>query len=275
LGKKENEINACNAFIKRLYEIRGIEYKIDSSPDDEKDSNDPDVDFILKDINGRHSNIAVEHTIVEAHNNQMLYVNQLNDIEKEIKHICQGKLPTSYYFALTLPPPLIIGMCRKNKEQFVKEISNWIPDAAKPLTTNQWSSCLYNGHKVSLWCVGSCLELNGTVGMISVRPEEAEKESENRFRRAIEEKLPKLMKYKDSGYSTALLLEDVSFSHANPKADWKDLIPNQYHSEFLSKIDYVVIFVSNQKKMIVGSVWKEESQLYAEIPENRRFSCCR
>ena len=63
MGKKENEINACNAFIKILYDIMGVEYKIDSSPDEEKDGNDPDVDFILKDRNGRHSNIAVEHSL--------------------------------------------------------------------------------------------------------------------------------------------------------------------------------------------------------------------
>ncbi len=273
---KENEINACNAFIEILQKIKGVAYDIVDYPE-ENNRNTQDVEAILapKCDNGQSPKIAVEHTIVEAHNNQMLYVDQLHDIEKEIGQRCQGKLPTGYCFALILPPPLIVGMSRKSREQFVKEISDWIPDAARPLTTDRWSSCLYNGHKVSLWCVGSSLELNGTMGLVSARPEEAKKEREDRFRRAIEEKLPKLMKYKDNGYSTALLLEDISFSHANPKADWKDLIPNQYHSEFLSKIDYVVIFISNKKKMIVGSLWKEESQLYAEIPENRRFSCRR
>ena len=106
----------------------------------------------------------------------------------------------------------------------------------------------------------------------TTRPREADKERRDRFRRAIEEKLPKLIKYKKKGYATALLLEDVSFSHALPKDNWKDLIPDRYHLEFQSDIDYVVIFVSNEKKMIVGNVWKEGPQIYSEIPGNRRFS---
>jgi hypothetical protein len=152
-------------------------------------------------------------------------------------------------------------------------MSNWIPDIAETLSTDdQWSSLLYNEHEVTLMCNGSLVELNGTIGRMPTRPKEADKERRDSFRRTVEKKMPKLLKYKEKGYSTALLLEDVSFSHARPKDNWKDLIPHQYHSEFQQKIDYVVIFVSNEKKMIVGNVWKEESQIYADIPDNRRFS---
>jgi hypothetical protein len=270
---KENEINACNAFIKILQKIKGVEYYIESWPEKEN-RNTQDVEVILapKDKNGQSPKIAVEHTVVEAHEEQIAYVNQLYGIEKEIDQRCQGKLPIDSCFGLVAPPSLIVGMNKKNRGQFVEEISGWIPDVAKSLTTDQQSSRLYNEHEVSLWCVGSGSKLNGTVRMVSKRPEEAEKERQGRFRRAVEEKLPKLIKYKKKGYTTALLLEDVSFSHALPKDNWKDLIPNQYHSEFQLKIDYVVIFVSNEKKMIVGNVWKEESQLYKEILDNRRFS---
>jgi len=105
------------------------------------------------------------------------------------------------------------------------------------------------------------------------RPEQNEKERKKRFSRAIEEKLPKLIKYKEKGFVTALLLEDVSFSHSNPGDNLKDLLPIQCHSDFQSKIDYVVIFVSDHiKKMNVGLVWKEGSQLYSDIPDNRIFS---
>jgi len=138
---------------------------------------------------------------------------------------------------------------------------------------DQWTSQLYNGHKVSLICGGSILEeLNGTIGRVSTRPKETDKERRDRFRRAIKEKLPKLIKYKEKGFDTAFLLEDVSFSHALPKDDWKDLIHSQYHSEFQLKIDYVVILFSDEDKMIRGNVLKEGSQIYAEIPDNRRFN---
>jgi len=272
--KKENEINACNAFIEILQRIKGVEYYPERWPEKEN-RNIPDVEVILasKDKNGQLPKIAVEHTIVEAHDKQIAYVNQSYDIVEKINQRCQGKLPTNRWFQIIVPPALIIDTSKESRNQFIEEMSNWIPDIAESLTTDdQWSSQLYNGHKVSLICCGSFLELNGTIGRAPTRPKEVDKERQDRFRRAVEEKLPKLIKYKKKGYTTALLLEDVSGSHCRPKDNWKDLIPNQYHSEFQLKIDYVVIFGSNKKKMIVGNVWKEESQLYAEIPDNRRFN---
>jgi hypothetical protein len=278
LKKKENEINACNAFIEILRRIKGVEYHIDSYPEDEN-RNSPDVEVILapKDEDCQSPKIAVEHTIVDAHENQIRYVNQLDDIVTEIDRRCQEKLPTDHYFALTIPPSLVSGT-KKEIKQLIEEMSDWILNIARTSSISQFDqfrkyvSRLYNGHEVWLTCGNPFSKLDIKVGMMPTRPKEIEKERQDRFRRAIEEKLPKLIKYKEKKYTTALLLEDVSFSHALPKDDWKDLIPNQYHSEFQLKIDYVVIFVSNKKKMIVGNVWKEGSQIYAEIPDNRKFS---
>ncbi|MDH4202837.1 MAG: hypothetical protein OEV87_08070 [Phycisphaerae bacterium] len=274
MSNRENEINACNAFIEILREISSVEYEIICRPDENNNSSQ-DIDFVLapKDKNGQLSKIAVEHTIIEAHDKQIAYVNQSYDVVEEINQRSQGKLPTNRWFHIVVPPALITNTTKESRVQFIKEISSWIPDIAETLTAHrQQSSLLYNGHEVSLICCGSVLELNGTIGRMPTRPEEANEERRDRFRRAIEKKLPKLIKYKEKGFTTALLLEDISFSHALPEDNWKDLIPNQYHSEFQLKIDYVIIFVSNKKKMIVGNVWKEESQIYEEIPDNRRFS---
>jgi len=269
----ENEVNACNAFIDILKKIKGVEYKIDSSPEKENRKT-PDVEVILasKDKDVQSPKIAVEHTIVEAHENQIAYVTQSYNVVEKINLKCQGQLPTDRYFLLCVPPPLIVGTSIKSRNQFVEKMICWISDVAKTLTTDQRSYQLYKEYKVLLYCGGSHPEMNGKVGRMPIRPEEAEKERQDRFRRSIKDKLPKLIKYKEKGFATALLLEDISFSHALSTDNWKDLIPNQYHSEFQLKIDYVVIFVSNEKKMIVGNVWKEGSQIYAEIPENRRFS---
>lgn len=277
MKENENEKNALTAFIEILRKIKGVEYTIDRFPEKENRST-PDVEAILvpKDKDVKSPNIAVEHTIVEAHEDQIDYVKQSYNIVKEINHRCHEKLPISYYFALIPSPSLVVGMNKKRREPFIVEMSGWIPEAAKSLTKrDQRTLRLYNKHEVTLWCFGSLSELNGTIGFMATRPKEEDKERQIRFRRAIEEKLPKLLKYKEKEgekYFTALLLEDVSFSHSNPGNNLKELIPDQYHSEFQSKIDYVVIFVSNEKKMIVGNVWKEESQLYEDIPDNRRFS---
>jgi hypothetical protein len=185
---KKNEENACNALIKILEDIKGVTYKIVGRPE-EKNRNTPEVDFILAPTGGNEQSpkIAVEHTIIEAHKEQLSYVNQLYGIEKEIDQRCQGRLPIDYCFNLSAPPSLIVGMNKKNRDQFVEEMSVWIPNVAKSLTTDQQSSRLYNEHEVSLRCVGSCSELNGTVGMISARPGNAKKERQNRFGRAVEE----------------------------------------------------------------------------------------
>jgi len=275
---KDNEKNACNAFIEILKKIKGVTYEIIELPE-EKNRNTQDVEAILAptDDEGQSPKIAVEHTIVEAHDKQLTYVNQLYDIVENINRMCQQKLPIDRYFSLCIPPPLVRGT-KEEINQLIKEMSHWVINIAETSTISQfnqfekWISRLYNGYKVSLTCGDSFSEVNGSVGMMPTRPENAEKERRDRFRRAMEDKLPKLIKYKEKGFATAFLLEDISFSHINSGDNLKDLIPNQYNSEFQSKIDYVVIFVSNEKKMIVGNVWKEESQLYSEIPDHRRFS---
>ena len=198
---KENEINACNAFIEILQRIKGVEYSIERYPDKEN-RNSQDVDFILapKDKNGQLPKIAVEHTIVEAHGKQIAYVKQSYDIVEKINQRCQGKLPTNRWFKIVVPTALIIDTSKESRDQFIEEMSNWIPDIAETLTTDdQWSSLLYNRHEVSLICRGSDSEQNGKIGRMPTRPEEADKERQDRLCRVFEEKLPKLIKYKKKG----------------------------------------------------------------------------
>ena len=273
MRKHENEKNACDAFIEILQKITGVEYYPESWPEYEN-RNVQDVEVILapKDRNTKVPKIAVEHTIIEAHERQIAYVHQSYDIVEKINQRCKGKLPTDRFFLLVIPPALAKGT-KDEINQLIAEISCWIPDIAKTLRKDQWASQPYKEYKVLLQCGGSYSGMNGKIGRMPTRPKEAEKERQDRFRKAIEDKLPKLIKYKEKQkYATALLLEDLSGVHMHPKDNWIDLIPCQYQSEFQLKIDYVVIFVSNEKRMIVGNVWKEKSQLYSEIPDNRKFS---
>ena len=270
---KENEENACKAFLVILKKIKGVEYIKKCRPE-KSNSETKDVDFILapKDEDCQSPKIAVEHTIVEAHEKQSFYAKQLGIIEKKIDRGCQGKLPADRCFGLTAPPSLIIEPNQKIRDQFVEEMTCWIPRVAKTLTTGQESSRLYNRHEVSLECVGSCSELNGTVGMTSDGLERTEKQRQDRFSRSLKNKLPKLLKYKEKEeeFETVFLLEDVSLAYSNPGDNRSGLIPNKYYSQF-QLIDYVVIFGSCEKKMIMGLVWKEKDKLYSTIPEDRIF----
>lgn len=270
---KENEKNACEYFIKILKKIKGVEYIIKCRPD-KQNSKTKDVDFILapKDEDCQSPKIAVEHTTVEVHEKQIHYVDQLRQLEEEIYSGCKGELPPDYCLSLTAPPSLIMGTSKQSRNKFVEEMICWIPDVAKTLTTGQESSRLYNGCKVSLWCVNSNLRMDKPFGMMQDGTERTKKQKQDRFVRSIKEKLPKLLKYKEKEeeFETAFLIEDVSLAYINPGANRSDLIPNKYHSQF-QLIDYAVIFGSCEKKMIIGLVWKEKDKLYSTIPEDRIF----
>lgn len=190
--KKINEENACKAFIEILRKMTGVEYEKEDSPDEHSGASS-DVDYLLISKDGRHR-IAVEHTTVESFEKQIGYVNKSYEVVGQINVQRQGKLPTDRYYILTVPHPPIESLKREQKKQFVKEMSLWISDIAKTLTADQWCSRICNDQKVTLICGGSHPQMNGNVGRIPARPMEAEKLSRDRFRRAIEEKLPKLLK---------------------------------------------------------------------------------
>ena len=268
--KNDNEENACKAFIEILWKIKGTEYEKDSSPD-EQNRTSPDIDYILISKDRRSHKIAVEHTAAESFEKQIAYVNQSYDVVEEINDQCKGKLPTDRYYFLMVPPPLIGFLKRNRKKQFVREMSSWICYIAKTLTEDDCSSRIFNNHEITLMCAGSDPEENGNVWRMPRQPEDAEKLKRKRFRRAIEDKLPKLIKYKLKRITTSLLLENIGGTLWDHKARWKDLTITQKFFIFMF-VDYVIILFSNNQKMIAGRVWKEKWRLYSEIPQNRRFS---
>jgi len=268
--KKLNEKNACEAFKEILRKITGIEYEIEDSPDEHSGAFS-DVDYILISKDGRSHKIAVEHTIVERFEKQITYVNQSYDVVEHINDQCKGKLPTDRYYFLIAPHSLIGSLKRNRKKQFIREMSSWICDIAKTLTEDQCSSRIFNNHEVTLMCGGSDPEENGNVLRMPRQPEEAEKLKRERFRRAIKDKLPKLLKYKLKRITTSLLLESIGGALWDHKARWKDLTITQKFLIFMF-VDYVIILSSNNQRMIVGRVWKEKWRLYSEIPQDRRFS---
>jgi len=268
--KKVNEENACNAFIEILEKITCVEYEKENSPD-EQSNKFSEVDYILISKDGQSHRIAVEHTTVESFEKQIAYVNQSYDVVSQINFQCKGSLPTDHYYILVVPPSFIGSLKRKRKKKFVKDISFWILDVAKTLHADQCCSRIYNDEEVILTCGGSHPEMNGNVVRIPTQPMEVERLKRERFRRSIKDKLPRLIRYKVKRFTTALLLEDISGVLRDYQARWKNLsiIQRLFIRIF---VDYVVIFFSNNQKMIVGNVWKEKRCLYSTIPYNRKFS---
>jgi hypothetical protein len=261
--KKQNEWNACNAFIDILLSITGVKYTVDSSPD-QVNRRTKDVDFILISNSDKNDKIAVEHTIVESYDGQLGYVSRSYDIVQSINDRCKEKISSGRYYFLAIPPVLVKSLTGDSREQFIERISSWVMKTGPNLLqVDTDAQTEFNGHEITLICRGDCPGINGNVLRISQAPENQKALSCKRLERAIQDKLPKLAKYKEQRFKTALLLEDVA-------GMLSDSVLKSY-APSLEKADYIVDFKSNENRMIVGDVIKEMSVWYSFVPYNRRF----
>jgi len=267
--KKPNELNARDAFITILRSLTGVEDWESESPD-EVNRSTRDVDFLLSpsshEPDRQNDKIAVEHTIVESFDGQIRYVSRSYDIVDSINAGCRGRLPHDRYYILNIPPEIVDTLVTKrNREQFVSDLSCWVVETAPNLLlVEDWIQTVYEGHKITLSCGVDYERLNGNVGPIPQQPENQNALKRERLRRALEDKLPKFTKYKKPGFKTALLLENVAyFLDANTL---KDCEIN------LEEVDYIVVFQSINERMITGNVLKEKSVWYLFVPYDKRFN---
>lgn len=262
--KRRNEQNACDAFIAVLRSLTDIEYVLSSSPD-EVNRNTPDVDFVLVSIGDENDKIAVEHTIVDSFNGQIEYVDRWHKIVDSVNADCRTRLPLDRYYFLTVPPIIVDSLVkRSSREQFVRYLSSWVVETApKLLLVDSYTQTEYEGHNITLTCSGDYSKLNGKVCSMPQEPENQKALQSERLRRAVKDKLPKLKKYKERHFKTALLLEDVA-------GTLRESTLRGYESG-LEEVDYIVVFVSNEDRMIIGKVWKEMPVWHSPVPSNRRF----
>ena len=262
--KEPNELNARDAFITILRSITGIEDWRSESPD-EVNRSTPDVDFLLFPSSNKHENIAVEHTRVESFEGQIRYVKRSYDIVDLINAGCRKRLPEDRLYILAVPPAIMDSLEEKSsRNQFVSHLISWVVETApKLLLEDNFEQTKYEGHEITLSCGGDGAQMNGNVGRIPQQPENQKALQSNRLRRAVGDKLPKLMQYKERNFKTALLLEDIAgtlYSDTLRDCD-----------SGLEEVDYIVVLKSNDERMIVGNVLKERSVWYSIVPYNRRF----
>ena len=262
--KKSNEQNACEAFITILRSLTGIEYVESESPD-EVNRSTSDVDFVLFSGSNENDKIAVEHTIVESFDGQIKYVNTSYDIVGSVNDGCRERIPPDRCYSLAVPPIMVDSLVGKRRALFLSEISSWVVETApKLLLVDDYIQTDYAGHTITLTCMGNLAQWNGNVWRMPEEPKNQKALQSERLARAVGDKLPKLMKYKDRGFKTALLLEDVA-------GTLRGSTLNGYENR-LEEVDYIVVFVSNEERMIIANVWKEGSVWDSSVPINRRFS---
>jgi hypothetical protein len=263
--KKPNEQNACDAFITILWSLTDREYVKSESPD-EVNRSTPDVDFVLSSRSDENDKIAVEHTIVDSFDRQIEYVNRWHNIVRSVNAGCRKRIPIDRYYFLSVPPVIVDSLVgKRSREQFVINLSSWVAKTAPALLlVDSYIQTEYEGHKITLTCSGDHAKLNGNVWCIPEEPENQKALQSERLEQAVRKKLPKLTKYKDLGFKTALLLEDVAGTLRGSTL--------RGHENKLEEVDYVVVLVSNEDRMIIGNVWKDGSVWYSSVPINRRFS---
>ncbi|WP_058189247.1 hypothetical protein [Terracidiphilus gabretensis] len=262
--KKPNELNARDAFITILRSLTDIEYEKSESPD-EVNRSTRDVDFVLFPSSDENDKIAVEHTSVQSFDGQIEYVNRWRKIVCSVNAGCKERIPPDRYYFLAAPPASVDSLEKESsRELFVSDLVSWVVDTAPTLLmVDSYVRTEYEGHKITLMCSGDHAKLNGNVWPMPEEPEDQKALQSQRLGQAVEHGLLKLTKYKkEQGFKTALLLEDVA-------GTLRGSTLSGY--EGLEEVDYIVVFVSNEDRMIIGNVWKEGSVWYSSVPVNRRF----
>ena len=268
--KKQNEQSACEAFIVILNTLTGTQYIKRESPD-ELNRRTPDIDFLLEAVSDESDRIAVEHTVLESFEGQIGYVNRSYDVVGSINAGCRNKIPADRFYFLTIPPIVVDSLVGKNRMRFVSNLSSWVAETAQRLPIDSQTQTDYEGHIITLMCCGSHVQLNGNVWRAPQRPENQGILQTQRLNRAIGDKLPKLRDYKKRGFKTALLLEDIA-SIPSTITKRGHGMSSEERSVVRHTVDYIVVFASNEGRMIVGDVWKEKSVWHLTIPYDRRFS---
>jgi len=190
--KKPNELNARDAFIKILRSLTDIEDLKSESPD-EANRSTPDVDFVLFPSSDENDKIAVEHTRVESFDGQIGYVNRSYDIVGLINDGCREQIPPDRYYSLAVPPIIVASLVRKrSRDLFISKLSSWAAEnAPKLLLVDSYIQTEYDGHKMTLTCMGDHAKMNGNVWRMPEEPENQKTLQSERLRRAVIDKLPK------------------------------------------------------------------------------------
>jgi len=267
--KKKNECNAAVAFSLILSDITGKDYVLINSPDEHNRST-PDIDYVFRVESEPESFVAAEHTIIESFERQIEYVNRSFDIVSEINQRCQKAIPMDKYFFLAVPDSLVNSLNRTARNAFVAEISPRIIKECAQMKIDENRKIFFNDYEIWLMCNGDSSKMNGNVFRIPKAPDKGKVLQRHRLSRSLIEKLPKLCKYKLKGFSTALLLEDVSGS-LRFDGFYGNSIRLFYRLVISLFVDYVVVFDSNAGRMVVGNLWKNKKLWYKETPCPKRY----
>ena len=230
-----NEGMACDAVLKHLEKWTGETHTEIRHP--ETDGIGPSVELRLQLGN---QNYAVEHTRVEAFDNQIKAGISIREIDKYTKEQFTDPLPGPAYYELQVPMDVCLPEKRKDRERALSTLSKWIQESADrmqgrntdlytvPIRSEVWHEDCVTGTPL-----GNSYEINlrrsalwppafhtagrepGTIVLWYNYPDEDERNHRHfkRLQRAFDKKCPKLQRCKVEGAGTVLILEAVDSIH--------------------------------------------------------------
>ena len=180
-------------------------------------------------------NYAIEHTRIEAFDNQIKAGISIREIDNYIKKWFTEPLPGPAYYELQVPLDVCLPAKRKERERLLSSLGDWIQESAHcmqgrntdlfvPVRSKVWhedcvtGSLLGAGYEIkllrsTLWPPAFHTEGRnpGTIVLWYNYLDEGERNNRHfkRLQRAFDKKCPKLKRCKEDGARTVLVLEAV------------------------------------------------------------------
>jgi len=267
--KKENEINALEATFAILQKYYHISDPItEKRYPDEESSNKKDIDCVARIGNKK---VAIEHTIIEIYDGQIEYTYNSFDFIQQINTDIKELLPKDRYYEALIQPSLIVGKGKKELKTLAGSIKAELIKNITTLEIGNSIRILHNGEEVVIYCQNyEGLERGMLYRAPTLPTKDFELKHRKRIARLLNDKLYKLIRYKLKGCITILTIEDISGRHM--QGIKKDDVCLIHKLMILFFVNIGIVLVSNNKKMIVGNVWKDTNKWYQNIPMRNRFS---
>ena len=267
--KKKNEIHALESVV-TLFRHLGI---LSGDPErilypDEENSTSEDIDCIVE-LNRQR--IAIEHSVIEYYPGQLVYANNSFEFMNEINDLVGGILSNDLHYILLIDPYLIIDKRKPEMKKLAIKIQEEFIANIDIIGIEKMHVFFYNNLPVSIFCDSIDGIQNGKVYRAQTSPSvNLEIKTTERVRVFFEKKLPKLIRYRLKGYSTLLVIEDIS-GRFMTQIDRKMIGLWNWLRCFLF-VDYIIIFVSINNQMVVANLWKKKYHWPKFTPMERRFS---
>ncbi len=226
----KNELKVCDAVIRCLEQVTGKNRSKGFSPEDQQHSAPVEWVFALGEIQ-----YVLEHTIVEpfeGHTKSGVdFVNFINPIVEKLT----PNLPCPAIFTLTFDDKVTMPMSPKERIKLQNATITWFHHFATVLCgrLKQAQTDLENRQDEELFTIGSIepakvklhlsisrdysvpTESRGKLFPARFSPDDTEPLRQTRIARAMEKKLPKLMKWQAGAARTILILEygDIALSN--------------------------------------------------------------